>query len=172
MEKYGARMRMETAPEKIQRLLVLSSGDEIFEGEAGREGRAGEFRGGAAFYRCGEAGPVVAYLQRAKGVPGGFFKVGEPGGREPAEEKFMGEMDGETAGAGKRERERGKPGSAGLFRKSGRKHFLQTFGIRGEGSLSSGHSAEAVSPCFHFFLAFPIQKIEQWRMRGQSLGAF
>ena len=101
---------METAPEQVKRLPVLSSGDEIFEGGAGRDGGAGEFRCGAAFYRCGEAGPVIAYFQRAEGFPGGFFEVGAPGGREPAEEKFVGKMDSETAGLIERERERGKPG--------------------------------------------------------------
>ena len=78
MDKYGDRMCMETTSEKIQRLFVLSSGDEIFEGEAGRDGRTGEFRGWAAFYWSGEAGPVVDYFQRAKGFPDGFFKVGTP----------------------------------------------------------------------------------------------
>jgi hypothetical protein len=90
-------MSMETAPEKIQSLPVLSSGDEIFKGGADRGGRTGEFRGGTASYRGGEAGPVVAYFQRPQGFPGGFFKVGAPGGGEPAEEKLVGEMDSETA---------------------------------------------------------------------------
>ena len=77
-------------------------------------------------------------------------------------------MDSESAGSGKREGQRWKPGCSGFFGKSGWEHFLQTLGIRGEGWLSSGHSSEAGCPCFHFFSRFPIQKIEQWRMRGQS----
>lgn len=172
MDKYGARMRMETAPEKIQRLLVFSSGDEIFEGEAGWEGGTGDLRGGTAFYRGGKSGPVVEYFQWAKGFPDGFFKVGAPGGREPAEEKFVGEMDGEPAGYRKRERQRGQPGRGGLFGKSGREHFLQTLGIRGEGSLSSGCSPEAVSSCFHRFLAFSHSKNRAAANEGAKFGSF
>ena len=160
VEEYGARMRMEASPEKVQGLSVLPSGDEVFKGMVGGGRRLGKAGGMTAFYRSGQSWPVVAYFQWTKGLPDSFFKEGSPGGREPAEEKFVGEMDGEDARIREREGKRGEPGCVrssrkpgGLFGKSGREHFLQTLGIRGEGVLSSGGCSEGVSSLLHCFLA-------------------
>ena len=97
VEEYRARQGMETAPEKVQYLLVFPSGDKIFEGSSG----GGRLRGAvgrmAAPYGNCIARPVIEYFPRADSFPHGFFEYRAPVRREPAEEKFVGEMDGETA---------------------------------------------------------------------------